>query len=92
MPKTGAMYEVWGGDDLIKNTPVKSYEVTRSGFSITLPDGQVWTQTADDASRKPVSWRMPASAMRVTISQGAMRTFNLVMNDENVFHKVKRSK
>jgi len=28
--------------------------------------------------------------MRVTISQGAVHTFNLVLNDENAHHKVTR--
>jgi hypothetical protein len=28
--------------------------------------------------------------MRVTISQGAMHSFNLVVNDENLHHKVRR--
>jgi hypothetical protein len=28
--------------------------------------------------------------MRVTIRQGAMHSFNLVLNDENLHHKVKR--
>jgi hypothetical protein len=30
--------------------------------------------------------------MRVTISQAAMHTFNLVMGDENLHHKVTRIK
>jgi len=90
-PRRSGILDVFGGSDLVKNTPVQSYEMARGGnFVITLPDGQVWRQTDDDASKKPVRWTQPASSMRVTISQGAVHTFNLVLNDENVHHKVTR--
>lgn len=90
MPKSAGIFNMWGGDDLLKNTPVKSYELTSAGFVLTLNDGQVWAQTPDDAVKRPVRWRQPASAMRVSISQGAMGTFNLVVGDENLLHKVRR--
>ncbi len=89
-PRRSNIFDVMGGDDVVRNSPVKSYDVTRDGFVITLPDGQVWKQTDDDASKHPVSWRQPANSMRVTISQGALHTFNLVVNDENFHHKVTR--
>jgi hypothetical protein len=83
--------DVFGGSDVVKNQPVQAYDTDRQGvFTITLPDGQVWRQTDDDASKHPVRWSEPASSMRVTISQAAMHTFNLVVNDENVHHKVTR--
>ena len=90
MPKHSGLLDMFGGDDVINNTPIKSYEVGNDGFTITLPDGQVWQQTDDDAAKNPVRWRQPASSMRVTIRQGAMRSFNLVLNDENQHYKVKR--
>lgn len=90
MPKTAGMLAVWGGDDVVQNAPVKTFDDKPAGFVITLPDGQVWQQTPEDKARRPASWRMPAASMRVTITQGAMGTFNLKMNDENIFHKVKR--
>jgi hypothetical protein len=89
-PKPSGLLDMFGGDDVVNNAPVQSYEVARDGFTVTLADGQVWRQTDDDASKHPVSWREPASSMRVTIRQGAMRSFNLVMGDENLQHKVKR--
>ena len=79
---------IWGGSDVVNNTPIKSYDVGRNGFTVTLPDGQVWEQT--DAEKNPVRWRGDATSMRVTISQAAMHTFNLVLNDENQHYKVKR--
>jgi len=89
-PKRSGILDMFGGEDVINNTPIKSYEVAGGAFTVTLPDGQVWQQTEDDASKHPVRWRQPASSMRVTISQGAMRSFNLVLNDENQHYKVKR--
>jgi len=90
-PKRSGIFDVFGGSDVVKDTPIQSYELARGGnFVITLPDGQVWRQTDDDASKSPVRWDKPAASMRVTISQGAVHTFNLVLNDENVHHKVTR--
>ena len=68
-----------------------SYDVKADGFTVTLPDGQVWKQSDDDAVKHPVRWSEPASSMRVTITQGAMRSFNLVVGDENLHHKVTRA-
>ncbi|HSS14821.1 MAG TPA: hypothetical protein VLL04_13065 [Rhizomicrobium sp.] len=89
-PKRSGIFDVFGGDDVVNNAPLRSYDVTRDGFTITLLDGQVWQQTDDDAQKHPVSWSRPASSMRVTISQGAMHSFNLVVGEENLHHKVKR--
>ena len=89
-PKPSGLLDMFGGDDVINNAPVQSYDVKRDGFTVTLTDGQVWQQTEADAEKHPVSWRAPASSMRVTISQGAMHSFNLVLGDENQHYKVKR--
>jgi hypothetical protein len=91
-PKTASMLDFWGGDDIVNNAPLKAYDMSANGFTVTLQDGQVWQQTPDDATKRPVSWREPASSIRVTISQAAMHTFNLVVGDENTHHKVKRIK
>jgi hypothetical protein len=90
-PRTSAVFDLFGGSDVVNNQPIQSYDVGRDGaFTITLPDGQVWKQTDDDATKHPVRWRQPAASMRVTITQGAMHSFNLVVNDENLHHKVTR--
>ena len=87
-PRRSGLFDLWGGSDVINNAPVKSYEVHRDGFTVTLPDGQVWQQT--DAEKNPANWHDDAGSMRVTITQAAMHTFNLVRNDENQHYKVKR--
>ncbi|MEO8300791.1 MAG: hypothetical protein ABI608_03305 [Rhizomicrobium sp.] len=90
MPKKSGFFGMFGGADVVDNAPVRAYEVKPDGFTITLLDGQVWQQTDDDVEKRPVRWEQAASSMRVTISQGAMNSFNLVMGDENLHHKVKR--
>ena len=48
-------------------------------------------QTGDDSGRHPAHWRGAPSTMRVTISQGAMRSYNLVLNDnDSTQYKVHR--
>ena len=89
-PKRSGIFDVFGGTDVVNNAPIQSYQVTGKGFTVTLPDGQVWKQTDEDAGKSPVTWNAPASSMRVTITQGAMHTFNLVMGDESLHHKVTR--
>jgi hypothetical protein len=90
MPKRSGMFDVFGGSDVVNNAPIQSYEVTAKGFTVILPDGQVWKQTEEDASKFPVDWKEPASSMRVTITQGALHSFNLVMGDDSRHHKVTR--
>ena len=91
-PKTSGLFDVFGGDEVINNAPVQSYDVAPDGFTVTLTDGQVWRQSEDDASKHPVTWRQPASSMRVTIKQGALHSFNLVVGEENQHYKVKRTR
>ena len=89
MPKRSIL-TFWGGDDVVNNQPLQSYDIKNGAFVVTLTDGQVWAQTDEDAAKRPVRWREPANSMRVSISQGAMGTFNLVVGDENRSYKVKR--
>lgn len=89
-PRHSGIFDVFGGSAVVSNAPIKSYQVTGKGFTVTLPDGEVWEQTDEDASKFPVNWSEPASSMQVTITQGAMHTFNLVMAGETRHHKVTR--
>lgn len=89
-PRRSGIFDMFGGSAVVSNAPIQSYQVTGKGFTVTLPDGQMWRQTDEDATKFPVNWNQPASSMRVTITQGAMHTFNLVMGDETQHHKVTR--
>lgn len=95
MPRQrGIFSDFLGGQDLARNAPVRDYKFNANGaFVITLADGQVWEQTGDDSGRHPAKWRDAPSSMHVTISQGAMRSYNLVLNGkESVQYKVHRVK
>ena len=90
MPKRSGIFAVFSGADLVNNAPLSAYDFKNGAVIVTLNDGQVWAQTEEDAIKRPVRWRQPANSMRVSISQGAMGTFNLVVGDENRSYKVKR--
>ena len=79
-----------GGDKIVSNVPIKSYDPSAGGFVVTLPDGQVWKQT-DDQNRF-VRWKNSAEAHRVTIWKGALNTFNLGFDTETDRYKVRRLK
>jgi hypothetical protein len=81
-----------GGDAVITNAPVKSYEAGRQGggFTVTLANGQVWNQT--DGQPRFARWRDAPGAHKVTIWKGALNTFNLGFDDETDRYKVRRLK
>jgi hypothetical protein len=89
-PRSSGLFDVFGGDAVVQNAPIQSYDIKNGRFTVTLPDGQVWRQTEADAAKSPVHWDRPASSMRVSINQGAMHSFNLVLGDENEHYKVTR--
>ena len=93
MPRSRGLFsDIVGGSDLVRNAPLQSYSFNADGaFTVTLADGQVWQQNSDDVGRHRASWRDPASAMRVTISEGAMRSFNMTVDgNDSVQYKVRR--
>jgi hypothetical protein len=79
-----------GGNALISNAPIKSYEPGPGGFVVYLANGQVWKQTDDQA--RSVKWRNAPEAHQVTIWKGAFSTFNLGFDGENDRYKVRRLK
>ncbi|HSS14014.1 MAG TPA: hypothetical protein VLL04_08980 [Rhizomicrobium sp.] len=76
---------------VVRNTPMQSYSFNKGGaFTVTLADGQVWVQSDEDQVYHPARWRRPASEMLVTIAPNAMHTFNLTVDGETRFYKVRR--
>ena len=76
---------------IVRNAPMQSYSFNKSGaFTITLTDGQVWAQSAEDEVYHPAHWRLPASEMLVTIAPNAMHTFELSVSGESRLYKVHR--
>jgi hypothetical protein len=76
---------------IVRNVPMQSFSMDRSGgFTVTLADGQVWKQSAEDEVYHPARWRKPAPQMLVTISPGAMHTFTMMVAGEERIYKVRR--
>jgi hypothetical protein len=76
---------------VVNDVPMQSYVFDKKGaFTITLPDGQVWEQIAEDEIYHRARWRRPASQMRVTIKPDSMHTYVLTLEDENYLYKVER--
>ncbi len=93
MPKSRGLFaDFIGGSDVVRDAPMQSYSFGSDGaFTVTLPDGQVWQQNSGDVGRHRARWRDPASSMRVTISEGAMRSYNMVVDgNDSVQYKVRR--
>jgi len=78
---------------IVRNMPMQSYVMDRSGaFTVTLADGQVWKQAAEDEVYHPARWRKQAQEMQVTITPAVMHTFNMKVEGESKSYKVRRIK
>ncbi len=76
---------------IVRNMPVESVAYDKSGaFTVTLSDGEVWAQTAEDEVYHPAHWRDAGSKLLVTIAPDAMHTFSMTVAGEDRFYKVKR--
>jgi hypothetical protein len=77
---------------IVKNMPMQSFEIDKKYkyFTVTLEDGQVWEQQAEDAVYHPARWHRPAEEMEVTITPDAMRVYLMTVKDDGKIYKVKR--
>ena len=76
---------------IVRNMPVQSVSFDRNGaFTVTLSDGEVWAQAAEDEVYHPARWSNPSPNMLITIAPDAMHTFSLTVAGEDRFYKVKR--
>lgn len=76
---------------IVRDVPMQSATFDRKGaFTITLADGEVWTQAPEDEVYHPARWRNPGPNLLVTIAPDAMHTFTLTVAGENRIYKVKR--
>ena len=76
---------------IVRNMPMQSFTLDRQGaFTVTLADGQVWQQSAEDEIYHPARWRKAAADMQVTVSPDVMHTFTLVVSGEERIYKVHR--
>lgn len=83
----GFFSRLLGGEAVITAMPLSSYRFDTQGlFIVTLANGQVWEQRDGPL----VHWQRPASQYVVTISKGAVGSFNLTIAHESVQYKVRR--
>ena len=76
---------------IVRNMPMQSFTLDKQGaFTVTLADGQVWKQAAEDEIYHPARWRKAAAEMLVTIAPGAMHTFTMTVDGESRIYKVRR--
>jgi hypothetical protein len=73
---------------IVTNTPMAAYELRANGFIVTLPDGQQWQQSEGDTS--VAHWHKPAAAYVVTISSGALNSYNMRVKGEGAMYKVRK--
>ncbi len=83
----GFFSRMLGGEAVITAMPLSSYQFDSQGyFTITLANGQVWEQRDGPL----VHWQRPASQYVVTISKGAVGSFNLTVAHEGAQYKVRQ--
>jgi len=76
---------------IVRNMPMQSFTLDRQGaFTVTLADGQVWQQSAEDEIYHPARWDRAATQMLVTVSPDVMHTFTLAVAGEDRLYKVHR--
>ena len=76
---------------IVRDMAVTSVVFDKNGaFTVTLSDGEIWAQAAEDEVHHPARWRDPGPNMLVTIAPDAMHTFSMTVAGEDRFYKVKR--
>jgi hypothetical protein len=78
---------VLGGAPVLSNIPLADYRFDSQGFfTVTLANGQVWEQRDGPVAH----WREPAAHYIVSISKGAVGSFDLTIAHEDAQYKVRR--
>jgi hypothetical protein len=86
---SGWAHFLLGSDTLENHAHVADYGFDSKGlFTITLADDEVWQQTSADTNR--AHWDKPFARYRVSIKQAAVGSYDLLMDGENVYYKVRR--
>jgi len=76
---------------IVRNIPMQSFTLDRKGaFTVTLADGQVWAQSAEDEVYHPARWGQAGPDKLVTIAPGPMHTFAMTVSGQSRSYKVRR--
>jgi hypothetical protein len=93
MPKDSGIFNGLFNDPrpVVRNMPMQSFVMDKDGaFTVTLQDGQVWEQIAEDQIYHPARWRRSAPEMLVTIKPDMMHIYMLTVFGEGRQYKVHR--
>ena len=86
---SGWAHFLLGTDTLENHSHITDYHFDKNGlFTITLAGGNVWQQNSGDTNR--AHWDKPYANYRVTIKQGTVGSYDLLMDGENLYYKVRR--
>jgi hypothetical protein len=90
--KSGLYSGMFGaGHPIVANMRMSSYAFDGTGhFVVTLSDGQVWRQLDGDSAL--AHWNKPANTYVVNVGQGALGTYNLMVNADGNSFKAERVK
>lgn len=87
--KPGILGTVFGTGEVEAVSRMTNYHIGRDGlFTVALENGQVWQQSDNDGH--PVHWSKPPQSYVVTITGGALNSFNLSVNGAAPVYKVRR--
>jgi hypothetical protein len=90
-PQGGGFMSSLLGNDVENRQPMTAYSFDRGGlFTVTLADGSVWQQLANDGIR--AGWRGPAAGYQVTVSRGALGSTSLTVRGSTASYHVKQVK
>jgi hypothetical protein len=93
MPRNANLLSGMFGDSqpIVRNVPMQSVTMDRQGaFTVTLADGQVWAQLAEDHIYHPARWGQAGPDKLVTIAPGPMHTFTMQVSGQSRSYKVRR--
>jgi len=93
MPRNANLFSGMFGDNapIVRNVPMQSVTMDRQGaFTVTLADGQVWAQLAEDHIYHPARWGQAGPDKLVTIAPGPMHTFSMTVSGQSRAYKVRR--
>jgi hypothetical protein len=93
MPRNAGLLSGMFGENapIVRNVPMQSAVMDRQGaFTVTLADGQVWAQLAEDHIYHPARWGQAGPDKLVTIAPGPMHTFTMTVSGQSRSYKVRR--
>jgi hypothetical protein len=93
MPRNAGLFDGMLNETkpIVRGVPMQSFTLDRTGaFTVTLADGQIWAQLAEDQVYHPARWGEAGPGKLVTIAPGPMHTFTMSVSGQTRSYKVRR--